>query len=78
MGDGFGTFIFAVIFVGIMFTVLGIFLYFAHSKKGQRAVLKVDMKREVKRSMCDAEIQDGLMDEIVDEVLKEKLRKQRD
>jgi hypothetical protein len=64
-------FIFAVVLMGSIFVVL----WFLLSKKGQRAVLKTDIKREMRRGMREEELIDGLHEQAAREIIEEERRK---
>ncbi|MCO4274252.1 hypothetical protein NG701_07395 [Pseudarthrobacter sp. HLT3-5] len=75
MGNGFGTFVFAVVFMGVMLGGI-IFCYWAlTSKRGQRLDRKQHMKHAIRQGMRDAEIEDGLFEEAIREVADKEMRK---
>ena len=77
MGDGFEAFVASVIFMGVVFSLLGVCLWVLYSKKGQRLDRKQRIRYQVRQGMRDEEIEEGLFEEVIDELAEKELAKRR-
>lgn len=75
MGEGFGMFVFAVIFMGILVGGALWCNWALTSMAGQRLDRKQQMKHSIRQGMRDAEIEDGLFEEAIREVAEKEMRK---
>lgn len=75
--DGFGYVIIALLVVAVFWFVIGMVIWMTFFKSGQRYLRKDIMKREVRRGMREAEIEDGLSNEVMREEIERAMRKKK-
>lgn len=71
------TFIFSILFITVVFSLIGWIMWNLFSKEGQRKERKKILKKEIRRGMRDEEIDGGLYEEVLDEITEEELKKRR-